>query len=78
MVDLSDKDWRTLVRTIQSGRCILVLGPNASIDSNAELPQLISQVLAGQLAQDLDNPEKIADKSNLAHIAQLSYRENRV
>ncbi len=77
MAELSNKDWRTLIHTIQSGRCILVLGPNATVDQNTQPPQSLNQLLADQFSQDLEYPERVVDSTNLAHVTQLWYRESR-
>jgi hypothetical protein len=66
---LNDLDWRTLMRSIQLGKCILLLGPDAATDAAdpAGLPlgQRLAQTLAGRLA-----PGAVADPTDLTAVAQ--------
>ncbi len=77
MDELAKTDWRTLVLTIESGRCILVLGPNAALSHEYGQPVALNQLLARRLTESPGAAEPVADENNLAHVAQRYYCKTR-
>jgi len=66
----TDEDWETLNYAIQRKNCILMLGPGAAIDVVKKQPRLLTEILAEQLAENI-NPET-KKKINLSDLAQVS------
>lgn len=80
MVLLKDRDWQVLLRSIQRGHCILLLGPGAAIDPNDPqgdpLPVRLALKLAAELREENKGDELVAP-SDLAHVAQIYARAMR-
>jgi hypothetical protein len=70
---LDDRDWRKLIRTIENGKCILLLGPGVATDPNDPERRPLTTVLAEQLAGELERKMGVraVEPGNLAHVAQL-------
>lgn len=69
MEALDDQDWRRLVRSIQRGNCILLLGPDAATDpadpAGLPLGQRLAQTLTERLAAGA-----VPDPTDLPAVAQ--------
>ena len=77
MVLLRDRDWQVLLRSIQRGHCILLLGPGAAIDPNDPQGDPLPVRLALKLAEELREENKggeLITPSDLAHVAQVYAR----
>lgn len=48
-----DKEWRALIQSIWNGRCILILGPNLVTDEGVPDARPVSEILAGELQEEL-------------------------
>src|SRR5215831_8195800 len=71
---LEEQDWRLLLRSIQKGQCILLVGPSAALDPREPQGDPLSVRLALTLAEALRRAGKgaeIVTSADLAHIAQL-------
>ena len=68
---LDDRDWRKLVRTVEQGKCILLLGPDIASDTSQQEPMPSTTVLAQRLASDMTNLPPECDPNDLAHIPQV-------
>jgi hypothetical protein len=68
---LEDRDWRKLVRILEQGKCILLLGPDIASDTSQREPSPLTTVLAQRLASEMDNLPPGCDPNDLAHIAQV-------
>lgn len=77
-ISLEDQDWWTLLRSIQEGQCIPVLGPGVAVDpvdpSGHPLPVRLAHKLTEKLQQEGKGDQVIAP-SDLAHVAQTYQRE---
>lgn len=71
MENLKDSDWRSLIRIIQKGNCILVLGPDALVDPEDPRGAPLHIKLARNLAEKLDDDQQLCRQDDLAHIAQV-------
>ncbi len=72
-----ESNWRKLIRTIQSGTCVLLLGPDIVFDPRDPNPTSLAVKLARTLANDLDDSGTASSIDDLAHVAQLFQREKR-
>jgi hypothetical protein len=75
---LEDQDWWTLLRAIDDGQCILLLGPGVAIDPVNLTGDSLSVRLAQQLMAKLQQAGKgdqVITPSDLAHVAQTFERE---
>jgi TIR domain/SIR2-like domain len=65
--------WRKLIESIKRGNCILLLGPEASLDptDTANLP--LTHKLANHLADHptLSDNKDLVNRNDIAHVAQL-------
>lgn len=68
---LDDRDWRKLVRTVEQGKCILLLGADIASDTSQQEPMPLTMVLAQRLASDMNKQPPGCDPNDLAHIAQV-------
>ena len=73
--ELQEMDWRRLIETIHQGQCILVLGPDASIENVGGIEQTLSTGLAQLLNEKLDGDQQVTDQDDLAHVAQAYLRQ---
>lgn len=74
MNGFSEGDWGLLIQSINRNRCILLLGPNAAMDPN-DPSRPLTQNLAAALSLKLENSEQMVSDRDLAHVAELYYRE---
>ena len=65
------RDWRRLIRTIQRGNCVLLLGPDVASDPIGQHPEPLSVLLACKLADELPAGTPLGCRDDLAHVAQL-------
>ncbi|MDM8514678.1 toll/interleukin-1 receptor domain-containing protein [Desulfobacterales bacterium HSG16] len=68
---MDDKDWKTLIHTIEQRECILMLGPDASVEQvNGDCRPLI-EILAQDLSKKIkpDTRKKI-DTSSIAQVSK--------
>src|SRR4029077_18541689 len=75
---LEDQDWWTLLRAIQDGQCVLLLGPGVAMDSDDPAGDPLPVRLAHQLPVKLRQAGKgdqVIAPSDLAHVAQTYERE---
>lgn len=70
MEALDDRDWRRLVLSIQRGKCILLLGPDAAVDPDDPDGIPLAQRLAETLAAKLEGGPAIPDRDDLPSVAQ--------
>lgn len=70
---MTDEDWEMLLFTIQTGNCILLLGPEVSTDEVDGQRKTRTSILSNRLAARLEEMGKadVLDHDNLAHVAQL-------
>jgi len=73
---LSDKDWQKLLRTIERGKCVLMLGADIPSDTDNVNQPSLSALFAQKLAEQLPSND-IFDANDLPHVAQ-SYLSNRI
>jgi hypothetical protein len=77
-LSLEDEDWWTLLRSIQEGQCIPVLGPGVAVDpadpSGHPLTVRLAHKLTEKLQQEGKGDQVIAPL-DLAHVAQTYQRE---
>ena len=75
--DLNDKDWQKLIRNIERGKCILMLGSDIPLaTANGDEPSLTT-LLSRQLAEYISGKAKIFDSDDLPHVA-YNYLANRI
>lgn len=65
-----EKDWNALIHSIRQGNCILMLGPDTAIEEVNEHPRPLAEILANQLAEDID--KSIREKINTSNLAEVS------
>ncbi len=69
--ELTDRDWLRLVRTIERGSCVLLLGADVATDPSGQHTESLSVLLAHELAADLPAAMPVANPDDLAHVAEL-------
>ncbi len=75
-IGLNEKDWQRLVRTIERGQCVLMLGADiASYMDNTKPP--LTTLFARTLAEQLDGKATVCDSDDLPQVAQ-TYIANRI
>jgi hypothetical protein len=64
-------EWDILVRTVSRGNCILMLGPDASLEEINGTSRPLTEILASELAEKLETGDKSGkiDPSNLTQTA---------
>jgi hypothetical protein len=75
---LDDQDWWTLLRAIQDGQCVLLLGPGVALDPADPAGDPLPVHLAHQLTEKLRQAGKgdqVISPLDLAHVAQTYERE---
>ena len=55
---LSQHDWRRLARTVQSGNCVLVLGPGVAVEPGKEPRTPLTTLLARSISDEFSRPEQ--------------------
>ena len=68
---LSQHDWRRLARTVQSGNCVLVLGPGVAVEPGKEPRTPLTALLARSISDELEESDISAAPDTLAHVAQV-------
>lgn len=68
MESMQEREWRRLVETIRRGNCVLVLGADVVVDSDAADAVPLSNRLAARLSESL--PQMPADHYDLPLVAQ--------
>ena len=73
MNEIQDRDWNRLLETIRRGRCILVLGSDASVNPDDARQTPLTILLAEMLAESLPSEARAPAGSDkdLALVAQL-------
>jgi len=73
-MQLSDRQWKTLIKDLQQQRCILLLGNRVAVSSGPDEPgERLTALLARHLSRQLDAesiPYEPDQADNLAYIAQ--------
>jgi TIR domain/SIR2-like domain len=75
---LEDQDWWTLLRAIQDGQCVLLLGSGVAIDPADPAGDLLAVRLAQRLTlklRQVGKGDQVIDPADLAHVAQTYERE---
>lgn len=76
-IGLKEKDWQRLIRTIERGQCVLMLGADIASDAdNANQPPLTT-LFARTLAEQLNGKTNVCDPDDLPQVAQ-TYIANRI
>jgi hypothetical protein len=68
--NLEEEEWDTLIYSIRQGNCILMLGPDAAVEEVDGQTHLLTEILANQLAEKID--EETRGKINPSDLAQVS------
>jgi hypothetical protein len=69
--DWEDEDWDTLIYAINQNNCILMLGPDTSVETVDGQPLLLTESLANLLAERLEpGTRKSLNLSDLAQVSQ--------
>ena len=72
-IDLRDRDWEILLRSIENGNCVLLLGPNLDVlNKDGDRLNLVD-TLAGNLRQELGH--HVPDTCNFGLVTQLFENE---
>jgi len=77
MEELKEREWRRLIEAIQEGKCILLVGPDASVDPAKPANGSLTNALAHELADELRNDPLIVNPDDLAHVAQIYHQRKR-
>jgi hypothetical protein len=75
--DLNDKDWQKLIRNIERGKCVLMLGSDIPLATGDSDEPSLTTLLSRQLAERIAGKAKIFDPDDLPYVA-YHYLENRV
>jgi hypothetical protein len=75
--DLNDKDWQKLVKNLERGKCILMLGSDIPSDADNYTQPPLTTLLAHQLAELIKGRAKIFDSDDLPNVA-YTYLTNRI
>lgn len=68
---MNESDWNSLVYSLRTGNCILLLGPEVATGGWDGDAKPLSSLLSNELAAELGNRVQVLDRDNLAHVAQL-------
>lgn len=72
-----DEDWDTLIYAIKKNKCILMLGPDTSVETVDGQSCLLTESLANQLVKKLKSEARKRINSNdLAQVSQYYAIEN--
>lgn len=74
-VELSESEWRILIRSIQNDDCTLFLGPGIAFDPQSTNAIPLTVKLARTLAAKLNHTDTNIPRDNLSHIAQIYERD---
>jgi hypothetical protein len=74
MEPLGENDWRRLIRIIEQGDCILLLGPGVTFDPQDPHHTSLTLKLVRTLADQLGHAEPIASQDDATHVAQIFQR----
>jgi len=66
---LDEDYWSTIIHSIKQQKCILMLGPDASIDDNHPCTEVLAQKLAAKIKTQVDNWNIHLNPSNLVQVA---------
>ncbi len=75
MEELSKRDWRRLIEAIQSGKCILVLGPDAALVKSPDQQAPITKSLARYLIGSMETEISDLELDDPLHVAQAFLRQ---
>jgi hypothetical protein len=64
--------WKTLIHTLSQGNCILMLGPNMSLEQANGKRQPLTEILANELAEAI-KPQMELREINPANLAQMAH-----
>lgn len=64
----SERDWSTLIYTIQRKNCILMLGPDVAVEGKEGQRKSLTEIMAENLAKNISVSKIVS--SNLAQVAQ--------
>ncbi len=67
---MNDRDWRTLVHNIETGSCILVLGPDVATEKVGGEFRTLNRILSNKLAEEISKDRKVLDADDLLSTAQ--------
>jgi len=71
---LDDKYWDTLIYAINENRCILMLGPDASIEESNNVYTPCTEVLSGEMAEKISSQTNewniVLNPTNLTQVSQ--------
>jgi hypothetical protein len=68
---MNESDWNSLVYSLQTGNCILLLGPEVATGASESGAKPLSSLLANELSAELGYRAQVLDADDLAHVAQL-------
>ena len=74
MEPLTESDWRRLLRIIEHGDCVLLLGPGITFDPQDPENTPLTIKLAHTLADQLGDIATMARRDDPAHVAQIVQR----
>ncbi|MCP4264477.1 MAG: TIR domain-containing protein [Candidatus Brocadiaceae bacterium] len=77
MEELSELDWRCLIDAIQSGKCILILGPDAALDKSTGQQVPITKILASKLIGKMGTEGSPLKMDDPLHVSQAYYNHLR-
>ena len=69
---LDESDWNSLVYAIEQGDCILMLGPDAIVETVGDINVPLMQNFAQELRQELERREKLPSQEMLPEQASLA------
>lgn len=72
----NDREWQKLVRIIERGKCVLMLGADIPSGEDNNLPSL-NTLFARKLAKDTAGKAKICNEDDLPHVSQ-TYLNNKI
>ncbi len=75
MEELSERDWRRLINAIRSGKCILVLGPDAALVKSSDQQAPITKSLARYLIGSMETESPGLELDDPLHVAQAFLRQ---
>lgn len=68
---MNESDWNSLVYSLRTGNCILLLGPEVATGAQEGETKPLGSLLANELAAELGDRVQVLDRDNLAYVAQL-------
>jgi len=67
---MRDKDWSSLIHSIERGKCILMLGPRVATEMQDGVDRPLFEILAEELADHLESVPVATDRSNILEVAE--------